>query len=453
MIVNNDAELALTTSIEAMELVNIRFEVHDGSTLHVQLPNLQWHSVEEEQEDEVIFGGALYIADGAAEAYFEEDVTFTGCFLPFSCNGLAIGAVANMGGKLVFEKSASIIGTTNGGGLYSKGTVEFHGEALFQDNKKSSDYYIGGAGIRMRGGQMTFKAAASFVGNEVEEYVDIGASQGNIYYGGDGGAIHVVSENSGSMTLIFEGPVLFRDNKAYEGAALYMDAARYEGTSGNAVVFEDVVTLEGNEAPRGCGGAVILVSGDVYFQAGVSATGNIAKDGGVFCVGDDESTLDIAGPVSMTGNTALYQGGAIFNKGNVTLPQDTELSGNTAVTCPSIKNWEEWEHNYLLETHRSRPDGSVEFTGGSSYAGSSREICYLGEPEGNPGSPLVLTPETADCESLFSAGTNLGGYAYTVLDTRVVPAMQIEVGTGDFELSCAKQSGAESSRSPLRPAS
>lgn len=156
----------------------------------------------------------------------------------------------------------------------------------------------------------------------------------------------------------------------------------------------------------------------------------------------DDSTVNLAGPVSMTGNTALYQGGAIFNRGNVALPEDADLSGNTASTCPSIKNWEEWENSYVLDSDRSQPDGSVELADGSSYTGSSREMCYFGQPAGDPGSPLVLTPGTADhCELLFGAGTtDLGGYAYTVLDTRLVPAMQIEVGNGDFEISCAKQS-------------
>lgn len=142
----------------------------------------------------------------------------------------------------------------------------------------------------------------------------------------------------------------------------------------------------------------------------------------------------------MTGNTALYQGGVIFSKGNVTLPQDAERTGSSAATCPSIKNWEGWETSYLLELYLSPPEGSVEFTDGSSYTGSSREMCCFGELAANPGSPLVLTPETADCDSLFSADTNLGDYSYMVLDTRFVSAMQLEVDVGDFEISCAKQS-------------
>lgn len=68
----------------------------------------------------------------------------------------------------------------------------------------------------MMGGKITFKAAASFVGNEVEEDADIGAWEGNTYYGGEGGAIHVSPEYSrDEMELVFEGPVLFRGNKAY----------------------------------------------------------------------------------------------------------------------------------------------------------------------------------------------------------------------------------------------
>lgn len=35
MIVDNDADVTLTTSLEAMVLVNIRFEINPGSTLHV----------------------------------------------------------------------------------------------------------------------------------------------------------------------------------------------------------------------------------------------------------------------------------------------------------------------------------------------------------------------------------------------------------------------------------
>eukprot|EP00903_Cladosiphon_okamuranus_P015337 g14167.t1 len=449
MIVDNNADVTLTTSLEAMELVNIRFEINSGSTLRVQLPNLQWQSVD---ENENTSGAALYVADGSAEAYFEEDVTFNGCSLArYAWGGLG-GAIANMGGKLVFEKSASVVGTAEGGGLYSEGTVEFHGEALFQDNKNYNDYNNGGGGIQMMGGRMTFKAAASFIGNEVEEEAEIGAWEGNIYYGGEGGAMHVSPQHGGDadeMELVFEGPVLFRGNKAYEGAGIYLDS-RWSNTG---IIFQDLVTFEDNEAPRSCGGAVIITGGLADFQAGVSATGNIAKDGGVFCVRDSDSMLNLAGSVSMTGNTALYRGGALFNEGNVTMPEDAELSGNTAATCPSIKNWEEWETAYLLESWRDEADGTVEFSDGSSYTGSSRELCYFGQPAGSAASPLVLTPETSDCDTLFAAGTDLGGNAYTVsagadladytylvLDSRVVSALQFEVGTGDYEITCATQS-------------
>lgn len=92
----------------------------------------------------------------------------------------------------------------------------------FRDNTPSSsnarlqDYNNGGGGIQMMGGKMTFKSEASFIGNEVEEEADIGAWEGNIYYGGEGGAIHVSPEGyDNDIELIFEGPVLFRGNKAY----------------------------------------------------------------------------------------------------------------------------------------------------------------------------------------------------------------------------------------------
>lgn len=48
-IVKSGLDLKLSTSLEAMEFINVRFAVQDGSTLTVELPNLQWQSTETEE--------------------------------------------------------------------------------------------------------------------------------------------------------------------------------------------------------------------------------------------------------------------------------------------------------------------------------------------------------------------------------------------------------------------
>lgn len=48
-VVSSGLDLKLSTALEAMEFINVRFEVQDGSTLTVGLPNLQWQSTETEE--------------------------------------------------------------------------------------------------------------------------------------------------------------------------------------------------------------------------------------------------------------------------------------------------------------------------------------------------------------------------------------------------------------------
>lgn len=41
--------------------------------------------------------------------------------------------------------------------------------------------------------------------------------------------------------------------------------------------------------------------------------------------------MTVTGPVTITNNEAGYRGGAIYNRGNLVLPVDADLSSNTAV--------------------------------------------------------------------------------------------------------------------------
>ncbi|CAN0143517.1 unnamed protein product, partial [Ectocarpus fasciculatus] len=101
---------------------------------------------------------------------------------------------------------------------------------------------------------------------------------------------------------------------------------------------------------------------NVDFQAGITATGNIAMDGGALYVAS-RAEVTISGPVTITGNEARSSGGAIWMEGDsLTLPADADISDNTAVSCPGIEF----------------TDGEVVFDGGETYTPPSDELCYLG---------------------------------------------------------------------------
>eukprot|EP00904_Undaria_pinnatifida_P008962 jgi/Undpi1/5196/HiC_scaffold_2.g00478.m2 len=431
MRVTDGATVELTSSLAELNLVNVRFVLRSASSLVVSAANIQWQS-EETNDDRS--GAALNVNSGCT-ATFKEAVTFTGCTIvsyPWADKG---GAVSNQG-DLEFLGDVVIIGTTEGGGLYNTGTVTFHGDATFEDNHNANNYNDGGGGLFTEDGLVTFKGAASFIGNEVVEFLDY-ASEGKLFFGGEGGGLHVdVSDDD--VGVIFEGPVLFSGNTAKEGGGMY--------ASSGMVIFEDLVTFEDNMATSvgdtSGGGGMTVYSGNVDFQAGVTATGNIAKNGGAFKIRDEDGVIKMEGPVTITANEARYQGGAFWNRGNVSLPQDADISGNTAVFCPGIKNYEDWERSSPEYTRRySDPSGLVEFSDGSSYYGSDIAICYFGEDVGNGADTAVtIDSDATDCDALFGEGKTLGGYSVLTWDTRLISAVNLVGGSSGFDVSCTNHS-------------
>lgn len=85
----------------------------------------------------------------------------------------------------------------------------------------------------------------------------------------------------------------------------------------------------------------------------------------------------------------------------------------------------------------------MEFSGGgSTYSGSSIELCYWGEDVGNGADfSLTIDAEAADCDALFGEGATIDGNSVLTWDTRVVSDVHFAVGSGDgFEISCVNQS-------------
>ncbi|CAN0379514.1 unnamed protein product [Pylaiella littoralis] len=124
-------------------------------------------------------------------------------------------------------------------------------------------------------------------------------------------------------------------------------------------VFAGPVLFQGNLGMVSSRHVCLLIA-NCGFQGGVTATGNSAMSGGVFYISD--GVVNIAGPVSITGNEARGTGGAIWSgAARLTLPADAELSGNTAPDCPGIH----------FDT------GEVVFTDGATYTEASQELCFL----------------------------------------------------------------------------
>lgn len=89
----------------------------------------------------------------------------------------------------------------------------------------------------------------------------------------------------------------------------------------------------------------------------------------------------------------------------------------------------------------------VEFTGDTTYTGSSGHLCYLGAPTTDDSTPVQGVLD-ADCDTLLSNAFMLGFYYFTVFDSREYSSMNIDA-TGDVEFKCSETLVSTMSRIPL----
>ncbi|CAB1098144.1 unnamed protein product [Ectocarpus sp. CCAP 1310/34] len=392
----------MTSVLASTKLNNVKFWVREGN-FSCSVPMLDWTSVETSpfiNIDQVAGGAAMRIEPGST-ATFAEDVTFSACELPVFGGGSDGAAIANLG-TLSFQGTATFKDTPDGGALYTWGDLTFEKDAIFENNKSidGGDGNGSGAGLYSElDGEVLFMGAAYFIDNEVYEMIDSGG-RGAAYYC--------------DLPTVFKGPVVVRGNSGMEGA-LYLNGK---------VTFEDLVTVEDNiMEPKLYGdrseGAIRLGSySKVDFQAGITATGNIAKDGGALYV-DAEAKVTISGPVTITGNEARSSGGAIWMGGeSLKLPADADISDNTAVSCPGIEF----------------TDGEVVFDGGETYTSASTELCYFGTSiDGSTPTDLV---EEFNCEAYSETAPTSNDLPILVIDTQEIKSWDFGSGGG---FSCPTQ--------------
>ncbi|CAM9648236.1 unnamed protein product [Pylaiella littoralis] len=413
--ITNGASLQMISSEQGGTTINnIKIWVQDGTFL-CDVPNLEWTSVETVSgiHNFQVRGGAAMRTEEDTSATFVQDVAFIACELPaedFS-GGSEGAAIANFG-SLVFQGNTVFRDTPDAGALYTWGSVTFEKDATFDNNKSNANGEGGGSGAGLyidSFGIATFKGATYFTNNEVIE--DRAA-------GGDGAALFSVSSSEEAM--VFSGPVTVSGNSGAQGAITLW--------SGQSVIFESLVTFTDNiMAPKlygdsSLGGAMWVTNygGDpVEFLGGVTATGNSAKNGGVFYLSNEASVI-LSAPVNISGNEARLAGGVFWmgRGATVTLPVDSYISGNTATICPGFN---------IVE-------GEVVFDEGETFTAGTKDLCYFGNDA--TGSAPVDLVEEFDCEAYSAIAPVTNEHPYLVLDTAAVKSWDFGSGGG---FSCDTQ--------------
>ncbi|CAM9568983.1 unnamed protein product, partial [Ectocarpus fasciculatus] len=398
------ATVEITSALASTKLNNVKFWVREGNFL-CSVPMLDWTSVETVAglHGNQVSGGAAMRIEPGSTATFAEDVTLSACELPAESfrGGSEGAAIANLG-TLLFQGTATFKDTPDGGALYTWGDLTFEKDAIFENNKSIGGGSGNGSGAGLYSeldGEVLFMGAAYFIDNEVYESSTSGGRGAGYYC---------------NLPTVFKGPVVVRGNEGMHGA-LYLNGD---------VTFEDLVTVEDNiMGPKISGdrsdGAIRLGSySNVDFQAGITATGNIAMDGGALYIAE-ESEVTISGPVTITGNEARSSGGAIWTGGeSLTLPADADISDNIAVFCPGIEF----------------TDGEVVFDGGETYTPPSDELCYLGTS--TDGSTLTDLVEEFDCEAYAATAPTVNDLPVLVLNTQEIKSWDFGSGGG---FSCPTQ--------------
>ncbi len=189
-------------------------------------------------------------------------------------------------------------------------------------------------------GTGTFNVAGA--SNSASDSILSGALSG----GGNGYFFNIASDNT-AFTL---KDLTVRDAvKTGDGAVLSLDNASSSALLNNLIVTNNEVTGNGgavaqtagvltitsssfnNNDASGNGGAVFLNTGRI---AGTSFTGNSADYGGAIYVSAGGNVI-LQGPSSLTGNSALSAGGAIYNAGTLSIDSsggNVTFSGNTVGT-------------------------------------------------------------------------------------------------------------------------
>ena len=312
-------------------------------------------------------------SEGYPKMHFKGETTFVGNMVESSESIAHGGGLFNTSGTVIFDSKTVFLNNhafleglygevAAGAGIYSlsgNSSVTFNGETNFIGNTILSEGYQSsgnGAGAYVSDGEMIFNGVTNFTGNIIT------ATNGFSY--GEGGSIQVLGRDAGAT---FNNDVTFSGNKitaatyAVGGAiANYSTMNFNKGTikflynQVENTVAEDTYTdeelLQNNvHFIQSRGGALYNAEGNTTFGAGTTVTfeGNqaLSKEATAFggaiyneVFANDTGRVNFFGTTTFKYNHADTGGGAIFNKGIMTLGGETHFVGNDAKLGGAIYN-------------------------------------------------------------------------------------------------------------------
>ena len=212
--------------------------------------------------------------------------------------------------------TVSIVGNSgaSGGGIFSGGATTLSGGTITVSNNQATAFYGGGI----------FSAKAVTInGNLIANSNTAPAGGGAIFsYGG---------------TFDVTGGLTANNNTANVGGAIYANGNN--STPGSNFIVSNNVSMNGNVARTGSGGAITLLGAGIVSLAGtggnVSLTNNIAANlGGAIWTQGSAAVGNSGGATTITGNLAGFSSTGMFinsasNGGGINTGGATVLNGNS----------------------------------------------------------------------------------------------------------------------------
>ncbi|WP_334319747.1 autotransporter outer membrane beta-barrel domain-containing protein [Termitidicoccus mucosus] len=265
------------------------------------------------QEDQVAGQWALWDASGAVN---KRPLRFT--------NATAVTAKTVTLDRLIVANANM---NATGGGLYVAGNTATNllilaGDVIFKDNVSTA---TGGA-VSTQNGSLTFAGAVVFDGNKAGYSVSTGTF--DTVNARNGGAIYSGGANA-SSEFTFQQTALFTSNTAgRSGGAIY-------GNTGNTLLFMQSATFWKNASLGASGGAIFLNGGVLTFQGDAFFEGNSAgatgNGGGIYTA--NSTTLSFNGATTVFKNNRAGGAGGGMMAGDIDINSAMlSVTGNTAVS-------------------------------------------------------------------------------------------------------------------------
>ncbi len=369
-------------------------------------------------------GGAFYVFYKASvevygDALFEENHSEgKGGAIYLTTAGSLVNLNATEENYPVFSKNTA---GGNGGAIYVNDAELKANYASFTENKSADSSYGGGA-LYFTGGKgtlsnVTFENNASTVknGGAICAYSESNVELENAIFRGNsaannGGAIYV---NKSELKV---NGATFTENESsgveYGGGALY-----FTGSKGTL----SEVTFENNSSNSMNGGAICAYSNSTLEIEVATFNGNTAKEsGGAVCLNKSEMT---ATTLLFSGNVATSNGGAIYSK-NSTITVDTmTCENNTAKSGGAVYTVADGITTKMTVEQMTLRGNSASGNGGALYlyTDSQNEIGTLiavgNTSAGNYGGGVIYasgasTLKITSVNATNNEATNKGGFLY-----------------------------------------